>query len=53
MEDIVIDKDKLKNVKIIPVESITQVLEQALDWKGKQNILNNIKKINGSFKKKK
>ncbi len=42
--DIVIDKEKLVKVKIIPVETIEEVLTHALDWKGKENIF---KKING------
>ena len=47
MEDIVIDKDKLKKITIIPVSSITEVLKESLDWSGKQSILKSIKKING------
>jgi len=42
LQDIVIDKNKLKQIKIIPVEHIAEVLKQALDWKGKQNILKKI-----------
>jgi len=43
-KDIVISKEKLKKIKIIPVNRIEQVLKEAMDWKGKQNIL---KKLNG------
>jgi Lon-like ATP-dependent protease len=43
MQDIVIDKDKLNGTKIIPVETIAEVLEKALDWKGHENILKKIK----------
>lgn len=39
LQDIVIDKDKLKKIKIIPVDTIQQVLKEALDWKGKENVL--------------
>lgn len=39
LQDIVIDKNKLKKIKIIPVETIQEVLKQALDWKGKEIIL--------------
>jgi Lon-like ATP-dependent protease len=44
MNDIVIDKNKLKNAEIIPVETITEVLKEALDWKGKEEILKKISK---------
>jgi Lon-like ATP-dependent protease len=47
MQDIVMSKERLAKIKIIPVETISQVLKQALDWKGKKNILANIEKING------
>ena len=45
LNDIVLDKKALAKVKIHPVESLQQVLEIALDWKGKKNILEKIKKI--------
>jgi len=48
MQDIIVEKDKLKNIKIIAVESIGQVLKEALDWKGKQNILKKILAKNGN-----
>ncbi len=48
MNDIVVDPDKLKKIKLIPVETIGEVLEQALDWKGKEKIL---EKIASSSKK--
>jgi ATP-dependent Lon protease len=35
LQDIVVDKEKLLKVKIIPVESIEEVLKFALDWNGK------------------
>jgi ATP-dependent Lon protease len=44
MKDIVIG-DKLKKIEIIPVTSILEVLEKALDWTGKKDILKQIKKI--------
>ncbi len=47
LQDIVIDKDKIKLIKIIPVETISQVLREALDWKGKKGILKTIESING------
>jgi len=40
--DIIIPKQKLANIKIIPVSTIEDVLKVALDWKGKQQVLNNI-----------
>jgi Lon-like ATP-dependent protease len=47
MEDIILGEDKLKQIEIIPVETITQVLKEALDWKGKEDILHSIEKVNG------
>ncbi len=38
LQDIVIDEEKLKKVKIIPVENIKEVLEFALDWRGKKGL---------------
>lgn len=45
MQDIVLDKAALNKIKIIPVETINEVLKHALVWKGKESIL---KKINGN-----
>ena len=42
MNDIVIEPKELKQIKIIPVEHISEVLKQALDWKNKQQILRKI-----------
>ncbi|MBN1793214.1 ATP-dependent protease LonB [Candidatus Woesearchaeota archaeon] len=47
LQDIVIDKKRLEKIKIIPVETIGQVLKEALDWKGKQGILKTILASNG------
>jgi Lon-like ATP-dependent protease len=44
LQDIIIEKDKLKKVKIIPVSSIEDVLKVALDWNGKKDILKKIVK---------
>lgn len=38
MQDIVIDEEVLKKVKIIPVISIEEVLMHALDWSGKEKL---------------
>ena len=38
LQDIIIDKEQLSRIKIIPVDTIEQVLEHALDWEGKKNI---------------
>ena len=43
-KDIVISKDKISKIKIIPVTKIEEVIKEALDWKGKESILNNILK---------
>lgn len=42
MEDIVLSKDALKKIKIIPVETIGEVLREVLDWKGKENLIKDI-----------
>ncbi|MFH1181945.1 MAG: ATP-dependent protease LonB [Candidatus Woesearchaeota archaeon] len=42
LKDIIMDAAKLKNLKIIPVETISQVLKEALDWKGHEAILRKI-----------
>ncbi len=43
LKDIIINKDKLKKIKIKAVERLEEVLEEALDWKGKTKILKEIK----------
>ena len=45
LNDIVLNKNELKQIKIIPVEHISEVLTHALDWTGKKQILKKIKKI--------
>jgi Lon-like ATP-dependent protease len=35
IQDIVVDRKRLGMIKLIPVENISEVLGQALDWKGK------------------
>ncbi len=42
LKDIIIDKDKMNKIKIIPVETIQDVLKVVLDWNGKQKILRQI-----------
>ena len=44
LKDIIIDKKHISKIKIIPVNNITQVLKEALDWKGKEQTLNKILK---------
>ncbi len=39
LKDIIIDRAKLNRIKIIPVETISEVLREALDWTGKENVL--------------
>ncbi|MGM5484405.1 MAG: ATP-dependent protease LonB [Nanobdellota archaeon] len=43
MQDIVLEKKKLDKINIIPVQNIIEVLENALEWKNKENILKKIK----------
>lgn len=42
IKDIIIDKAKAAHVVIIPVETIGEVLKEALDWKGKESVLKKI-----------
>ncbi len=42
LKDIIISKDKLNKIDIIPVDTIEEVLKIALDWTGKQGILRKI-----------
>lgn len=44
IRDIIIDNKKKKKIKIIPVEDISEVLKEVLDWKGKKKILKKITK---------
>lgn len=44
LKDIVIDKEKLSQIRIIPVQRIEDVLKESLVWKGKEAILNKIDK---------
>ncbi|MEK6845913.1 MAG: ATP-dependent protease LonB [Nanoarchaeota archaeon] len=50
LQDIVVDEDKLKKVKIIPVTSVEEVLSHALDWTGNERLRDHI--MNGKKKKK-
>jgi Lon-like ATP-dependent protease len=42
MQDIVVDKEKLAKIELIPVETLSQVLKEALVWKGKEHLLKKI-----------
>ena len=42
LKDIIIDKEKINKINIIPVETIQDVLKVVLDWNGKQKILKQI-----------
>lgn len=44
LNDIIIKKEKIDKVRIIPVENIGEVLKEALDWSGKEAILRKITK---------
>ncbi|HIH14904.1 MAG: Lon-like protein ATP-dependent protease [archaeon GW2011_AR17] len=41
-DDVVIAKDRLAKIHIIPVERIEEVIKEALEWKGKEQILKDI-----------
>lgn len=49
LKDIIVDNDKLSKVRIIPVEMITEVLKEVLDWKGKEEILKKIESRNEEY----
>lgn len=42
LKDIIISKAKLEKIKIIPVDTLSEVLKEALDWKGKEGILKKV-----------
>lgn len=42
MQDIVVDKEKLSKIELIPVGTLSQVLKEALVWKGKEHLLKKI-----------
>ena len=42
MKDIIVEQKRLKDIEIIPVERIEDVLKESLDWKGKESILKKI-----------
>jgi Lon-like ATP-dependent protease len=44
LRDIVIDEAKLKKVKIIPVKHIIDVIDEMIDWKGKEKLHNRFKR---------
>ena len=44
LKDIVIDKEALKKIKIIPVDHLTDVLKEVMDWRGRRATLNKILK---------
>jgi len=45
MQDIVLNKETLKKIKIIPVEKIEEVLKEIIDWKNNKKILDKILKV--------
>ena len=44
LQDIAISDEDLKKIKIVPVEHISEVLLEVMEWKGKESILKKIKK---------
>ncbi len=45
MQDIVIDEKKLEKIEIIPVNTISEVLTEVIDWEGKEDILEKIQSM--------
>ena len=50
VQDIVIDKKRLKKVKIIPVKNLTEVVTEIIDWKGKKDVLKRFSKKGNGLK---
>ena len=44
LKDIIIASDKKNKIKIIPADSLGQVLKEVLDWKGNEHVLKKIMK---------
>ncbi|MFT4307970.1 MAG: ATP-dependent protease LonB [Candidatus Woesearchaeota archaeon] len=44
LNDLVIGRERLKRIKVVPVESIVEVLEHVIDWKGHTKVLAQIRK---------
>ena len=52
LRDIAIDEAKLKKIKIIPVKTIVDVVDEMIDWKGKEDLHRRFKaKHHTTFKK--
>ncbi|MCK5025516.1 MAG: ATP-dependent protease LonB [Nanoarchaeota archaeon] len=51
LKDIVVNSDQIKKIRIIPVENISEVLSEVLDWEGKGEILKKILEIKEEMKK--
>jgi len=45
VKDIIIDKDRMAKLEIVPVENIVEVLKEAIEWKGNEKILHDILKL--------
>lgn len=45
LQDIVVKKEKLKLIEVIPVTTITDVLKHSMDWSGKKAMLSKIDKM--------
>lgn len=44
LQDIVVSEKQLEKIKIIPVESLNNVLEEVMNWKGKEQVLKKVLK---------
>jgi Lon-like ATP-dependent protease len=45
LKDVLLDDDKKGLIEVIPVDTISDVLEHALVWKEKKDVLNKIKRL--------
>ncbi len=46
VKDIIIDAEKLAHITVIPVENITEVLKEVLDWNEHHDVLKKIEQVN-------
>ncbi|MGM5481141.1 MAG: ATP-dependent protease LonB [Nanobdellota archaeon] len=44
LQDIIIEKSRLKKVTLVPVDNLVDVLEHLLDWTGREDLLKQLKK---------
>ena len=51
LQDLIVPKNATGKIEIIPVDTVDEVWENALDWKNNKDILKKIKKMHQNSKK--